>query len=76
MKAKKVSVLGPLHGRLEAIAESEGLDVEELVDHVLRSYEEQYDFGDEDETEDSSDNEDELDDDEESPDEDAGQESG
>ena len=76
MKRKKVSVLSPLHGRLEAIAESEGLDVEELIDHALRLYEEQYDLEDEDETEDSSDDEDESRDGVESSDEDADQESG
>lgn len=76
MKTRKVSVLCPLLGRLEAIAESEGLSVEELVDHVLRSYEEQYEFDEEDEAEDSSDDEDETSDDNESPGEDAEQESG
>ena len=74
-KRRRVSVLSPLLGRVEAIAESEGLSVEELVDHVLRSYEEQYEFDEEDEAEDSSHEEDETGDDGESPDEDTEQES-
>ncbi len=42
----RVSIRPPLYERLEVIAETEGMPVEELVDHILRSCTDEYDFDD------------------------------
>lgn len=51
MKQKPVEIRTRLCQRLERIAAEEGLSLDELVDHVLRSYTEQYDLDDNDEGE-------------------------
>jgi predicted DNA binding CopG/RHH family protein len=42
----KISVLirAPLLERVKVIAEDEGMPVQELVDHILRSFTDEYDF--------------------------------
>lgn len=42
----RVSIRPPLYERLEAIAEAEGMPVQELIDHILRSFTDEYDFDD------------------------------
>ena len=60
---RRIGILSPLFDRLKAIAECEGLTVEQLIDHALRSFEEEYEWDDD---EDSSDDEDETTEDESS----------
>jgi hypothetical protein len=53
----KTSVLirAPLLERLKAIAEDEGMPVQELIDFILRSFTNDYDFEDDEVDQDSSD---------------------
>ena len=55
MGKKSALIRAPLHERLEVIAEAEGMPVQELIDYILRSFTEEYDFDEEEADEELSD---------------------
>ena len=57
MNKKPVEIRTKLCQRLERIAAEEDMSLPELVDHVLRSYVEEFDFDGEDEEEDEEEDE-------------------
>jgi len=46
LNKKSVEVRSPLWGALECYANEQGMSIEELVDHILRSYVENFDLWD------------------------------
>jgi hypothetical protein len=55
MGKKSVLIRAPLLERLEVIAEAEAMPVQELVDYILRSFSDEYDFEEEEADENISD---------------------
>jgi len=53
MGRASVQIRAPLHEQLEVISEAEGMPVQELVDHILRSFSEEYDFEEDEDDEES-----------------------
>jgi hypothetical protein len=59
MKEKKVSVKGPLSARASAIAESEGMTLDEVIDYALRRFVDRYEFDEEPEEDEEAEEDDE-----------------
>lgn len=55
MTRRKVSIRGPLSARAAAVAQAEGLSMDEFVDYVVRRYVDEYEFDEEPEEDDVDD---------------------